>query len=63
MGINPTEQVNASVVMTKSVYERLKRVAAREKRSISKQIAFWVEQRLDTEEPPEQDQEQSNSMQ
>ena len=57
MGINPSEQVNASVVMPKEVYARLKRVATREKRSVSKQIAFWVEQRLDVEEPQEQDQE------
>jgi len=63
MGINPTEQVNASVVMTKSTYERLKRVATREKRSISKQISYWIEQRLNVEEPAEQDQDQTNTMQ
>jgi len=51
MSINPKTQVNASVVLSVDVYDRLKRVAEREKRSISKQIAFWVEQRLDVEEP------------
>ena len=50
MGINPTDQVNASVVLTKDVYERLKAIAVREKRSISKQIAYWVEERLVHEE-------------
>jgi len=53
MGINPKEQINASVVLNKNVYERLKVVATREKRSISKQISFWIEQRLDEVEPPE----------
>lgn len=53
MGINPKEQVNASVVLTKEVYDRLKAVASREKRSISKQIAYWVEERLDEIEPAE----------
>ncbi len=50
MGINPVDQVNASVVLTKDVYLRLKAIALREKRSISKQIAYWVEERLVHEE-------------
>jgi hypothetical protein len=50
MGINPADQVNASVVLQKDVYERLKAIASQQKRSISKQIAFWVEERLVHEE-------------
>lgn len=46
MVINPADQVNASVVLQKDVYERLKAIAGQQKRSSSKQIAFWVEERL-----------------
>jgi predicted DNA-binding ribbon-helix-helix protein len=50
MPIDPSIQVNASVVLEKDIYEKLKEVARRNKRSVSKQIAFWVEQQLGNEE-------------
>lgn len=51
MAINQSQQVNASVVLTKEVYERIKNVAEREKRSISKQIAYWIEKELEVDDP------------
>ena len=49
MAIDPNTQVNASVVLDKKIYEKLKRVAEREKRSVSKQICFWIEKMLQDE--------------
>ena len=49
MPIDNAKQVNASVVMTKESYERLKNIAVRNKRSVSKQILFWVEQQIEIE--------------
>jgi hypothetical protein len=46
MPIDPKTQVNASVVLDKDIYEKLKQVAKREKRSVSKQIAYWIEEML-----------------
>lgn len=46
MAIDPKSQVNASVVLEKTIYEKLKEVAKQNKRSVSKQIAFWIEQNL-----------------
>lgn len=49
MAIDPETHVNASVILEKEVYQRLKAVAKRNKRSVSSQIAFWVEEKLDEE--------------
>lgn len=49
MAIDASTQVNASVVLEKTVYEHLKEVAKRNKRSVSKQIAFWIEEKLNEE--------------
>ena len=49
MGIQKN-QINASVVLDTEVYDRLKTIASLQKRSISKQIAYWVEERLVHEE-------------
>lgn len=49
MAINPETHINASVVLDRLVYERLKSVAKRNKRSVSAQIAFWVEEKLGEE--------------
>lgn len=46
MAINPETQINASVVLDRQVYAKLKDVAKKYKRSVSAQIAFWVEERL-----------------
>ncbi len=50
MPIDPEKQVNASVVMDKQVYARLKAIAKKNKRSVSAQISFWVEQMIVKEE-------------
>jgi len=49
MAIDAATQVNASVVLEKDIYEKLKEVAKANKRSVSKQIAFWIEERLKQE--------------
>jgi hypothetical protein len=49
MAVNADTHVNASVVMEKEIYEKLKAIAVKNKRSVSKQILFWVEERI-TEE-------------
>jgi hypothetical protein len=46
MAINPETQINASVVLDRQVYEQIKTVAKRNKRSVSAQIAFWLEEKL-----------------
>lgn len=46
MAINTETQINASVVLDRVVYEKLKAVAKKNKRSVSAQIAFWVEGKL-----------------
>jgi len=46
MPINKETQVNASVVLEKTTYQELKRVAKAEKRSVSAQIAYIIEQFL-----------------
>ena len=46
MAINSETQINASVVLDRVVYEELKAVAKKNKRSVSAQIAFWVEEKL-----------------
>jgi hypothetical protein len=50
MPLDKATQANASVVMDKAVYERLRAVATRNKRSISKQILLWIEEQLELEE-------------
>jgi hypothetical protein len=49
MAINMETQINASVVLDREVYARLKNFAKRNKRSVSAQIAFWVEEKLKEE--------------
>jgi hypothetical protein len=50
MAIDPNKQINASVIMDRQVYERLKAFAKKNKRSVSAQISFWVEEKLEIEE-------------
>ncbi len=46
MPINKETQVNASVVLEKKTYEKLKKVAKIERRSISAQIGYIIERFL-----------------
>jgi len=46
----PVTQVNTSIILDRDVYGRLKELAKRNKRSVSKQVAYWVEQQLEIEE-------------
>jgi len=50
MPLDKTTQANASVVMDKGLYERLRTVAAKNKRSVSKQILVWIEKEVELEE-------------
>jgi predicted DNA-binding protein len=43
MAINKETQVSASVVLEKEVYEKLKDISKGNKRSVSSQIAFIIE--------------------
>lgn len=49
MPIDKDTQVSASVVLDKVVYEQLKIVSKRNKRSISAQVAFWIDEKLKDE--------------
>lgn len=49
MAVNSETHVNASVVMEKEIYEKLKALAQKNKRSVSKQILFWIEEKLSEE--------------
>jgi len=53
MTIDKLTQVNASVVLDKDVYERLREIAKQNKRSISKQVAYWIEERIATDTKPD----------
>ncbi len=46
MPIDKETQVNASVVLEKKTYEKLKKVAKGEKRSVSGQIGYIIERFL-----------------
>ena len=46
MPINPDIQVSASVVLDKPVYEQIKTIAKKNKRSASAQMAYMIEQQL-----------------
>ena len=46
MPIDKETQVNASAVLDKKTYERLKKVARTEKRSVSAQIGYIIERYL-----------------
>lgn len=46
MAVNKETHVNASVVMEVATYEKLKAIAQKNKRSVSKQILFWIENKL-----------------
>lgn len=50
MAVNKETHVNASVVMEVAVYEKLKVLAQKNKRSVSKQILYWIEEKLDESE-------------
>jgi hypothetical protein len=50
MPIDKETQVSASIVLDKVVYEKLKVIAKKHKRSISSQVAFWIEEQLRLEE-------------
>jgi hypothetical protein len=50
MPIDTVKQANASVIMDKALYERLRAVAAKNRRSISKQLLLWIEQQVELEE-------------
>lgn len=49
MPINKDKSCLATVVFEKDIYEKLREIAKRNKRSISKQIAFWVEEKIEGE--------------
>jgi len=46
MGIDPERQINASVVLQREIYEKIKEFAKRDKRSISNLMSLWLEDRL-----------------
>lgn len=52
MAIDSTTQVNASVILDKSIYEQLKSIAKANKRSISGQIAYWIGLKVEEENKP-----------
>ena len=49
MGIDPTRQVNASVVLEKDIYEKIKKLAKKDRRSVSNLMSIWLEDRLKLE--------------
>ena len=46
MGIDKDKQVNASVVMERELYEEIKAIAKKERRSVSSLMCIWLEDRL-----------------
>ena len=46
MGIDPERQINASVVLERIVYDKIKEIAKRDRRSISNLMSIWLEDRL-----------------
>ena len=50
MPIDTTTQANASVVMPKETYEKLKVLAQKNRRSVSKQILYWIEEQIAADE-------------
>ena len=46
MAVNKETHVNASVVMEIATYEKLKAIAQKNKRSVSKQILYWIEEKI-----------------
>lgn len=50
MAVNKETHVNASVVMEITTYEKLKAIAQKNKRSVSKQILYWIEEKLNSED-------------
>ncbi|MEI8356760.1 MAG: hypothetical protein WCG31_11840 [Deltaproteobacteria bacterium] len=53
MALNTETQVNVSVILERELHARLKEYSRRNRRSISAQVALWVEQNLDREAPAE----------
>jgi predicted DNA-binding ribbon-helix-helix protein len=49
MGIDPERQVNASVVLEKDIYEKIKAIAKSDRRSVSNLMGIWLEDRLKIE--------------
>ncbi|MED1125388.1 ribbon-helix-helix domain-containing protein [Bacillus atrophaeus] len=50
MPINRDTHTTAQTVLTKEVYDKLQKEAKKNKRSVSAQIAYMVEQSLDAKE-------------
>ncbi len=50
MPIDKEKRVHAGVVLDIAIYEKVKIIAGKNKRSLSKQIAYWVEQKIEEEE-------------
>lgn len=48
MAIDKETQVSASVVLDKNIYEELKEICKKEKRSVSSQVALLVEDYVKT---------------
>lgn len=46
MGINPETQINASVVLDRKIYEQIKSLAIKDRRSVSNLMSIWLEDRL-----------------
>lgn len=47
MAINSETHVSASAILTKETYQKIKDLAKKNKRSISAQIAFMIEESLE----------------
>ena len=43
MGIDPERQINASVVLQREIYNQIKEIAKRDKRSISNLMSIWLD--------------------
>lgn len=53
MPINKETHVSASTILTKEMYEKIKALAKKNKRSISSQIAYILEQYIEGSEEKE----------
>lgn len=49
MAINNETHINTSVILTREIHQKLKELAKKNKRSMSAQIAFIVEEYLERE--------------
>jgi hypothetical protein len=53
MPINKDTHVTAQTVLTTQVHDKIKELAKENKRSVSSQIAFMLEENLERKEKPE----------